>query len=590
MLDEKIINKFDKIELQKNTTHLFNDFKENKHIIVCSKCHYINRFNVFYNGRSTSIVECNYCHNNIEIENPVFYIINEDVYESDLIPAKSPKRYKELLKDTDDELLFEKYTCLGFILKKDTASSFHLEPVFDVVSLRLDKKEKFLSRTMNDNTIDIPKALTNSAEIQYFNYKVVSKLNKEFIVLLAKHMVSELPVLNQMLDMNVISRNNINDVIIKKDIESCLYLYMYPMFLNEVLDSYKETQELYIPLIKNYVYSCSEDLQAMMKRYEHMRDFISNQYHDTRVINYVYDYIKELNNDLKCSKSFLLPSVEPDKIANVKIIAMLINGCYLTPILTCFDDEEVVEICSQFFNKDVNMKYIFPFMQTRFLNDALKENENENDKVRWFMRTDTTSILKQANSLYSKKGVKDSLKRVFYTGLRNTAEQYKLNASHYAPSYMYNLAETRDLETLVLMYSVFILHLPQHITYMSDDKLNVLKEKLIKYNTTIYNVYCEVIDTLVADIDNSFVIGDARFLKFTKESYLYNLLSISRTEIISTDRVEFLYVSVGNYFKLFQRYNGRYIETRTQITEKVVNDSTKRIEQAMLTLNLLTNE
>lgn len=588
MLDEKIINKLDKIELQKNTTHIFNDIKENKHIIVCSKCHYINRFNVFYNGRSTSIVECNHCHNNIKIENPVFYIINEDVYESDLIPAKSPKRYKELLKDTDDELLFEKYTCLGFILKKDTTSSFRLAPVFDIVSLRLDKKEKILSRTIGGNTIDIPKALTDSAEIRYFNYKVVSKLNKEFIVLLANYMVSEVPVLNQMLDVNVISRNNINDVLIKKDIETCLYLYMYPMFLNEVLDSYKETQELYIPLIKHYIYSCSEDLQAMMKHYKHINDFISDQYHDTRIINYVYDHIKELNDDLECSKSFLLSSVEPEKIANVKIIAMLINGCYLTPILTCFNDEEVEEICSQFFNKDVNMKYIFPFMQTRFLNDVLKENEN--DKVRWFMRTDTVSILKQAESLYSRKGVKDLLKRVFYTGLRNTAEQYKLNASHYAPSFMYNLAETKDLETIILMYSVFILHLPQYIASMSNDKLNVLKEDLNKYNTTIYNVYCKVIDSLVADVDNSFVIGDARFLKFTKDSYLYKLLSISRTEIISTNRVEFLYVSVGHYFKLFQKYNGKYIETRTRITEKVVNDSTKRIEQAMLTFNLFTNE
>lgn len=588
MLNEKIINKLDKIELQENHTHIFNYIKENEHIIVCNKCHYINHFKGVFDEKLTSIVKCDHCHKLIYINLPYINNFYGNTYTSDLIPAKSPKRYKELLKDTDDELLFEKYTCVGFILKKDTASPFHLEPVFDVVSLRLDKKEKFLSRTMNGKTIDIPKALTNSAEIQYFNYKVISKLNKEFIVLLANHMVSELPVLDQMLDMNVISRSNINDVLVKKDIESCLYLYMYPMFLNEVLDSYKETHELYIPLIKNYVYSCSEDLQAIMKRYEHMRDFISNQYHDTRVINYVYDYIKELNDDLKCSKSFLLPSVEPEKIANVKIIAMLINGCYLTPILTCFNDEEVVEICSQFFNKDVNMKYIFPFMQTRFLNDALKENEN--DKVRWFMRTDTMSILKQANSLYTNKGVKDLLKRVFYTSLRNTAEQYKLNASHYAPSYMYNLAETKDLETLVLMYSVFILHLPQYIAYMSDDKLNVLKEKLIKYNTTIYNIYCEVIDILVSDIDDSFVIGDARFLKFTKESYLYNLLSISRTEIISTALVEFLYVSVGNYFKLFQRYNGRYIETRTQITEKVVNDSTKRIEQAMLTLNLLTNE
>lgn len=588
MLNEKIINKLDKIELQENHIHVFNDMKTYKHIIVCSKCHHINYFKGVFDEKVTSVVKCDHCNILISTNLPDIDTFYGDIYTSDLIPAKSPKRYKELLKDTDDELLFEKYTCVGFILKKDTASPFHLEPVFDVVSLRLDKKEKFLSRTMNGKTIDIPKALTNSAEIQYFNYKVISKLNKEFIVLLANHMVSELPVLDQMLDMNVISRSNINDVLVKKDIESCLYLYMYPMFLNEVLDSYKETHELYIPLIKNYVYSCSEDLQAIMKRYEHMRDFISNQYHDTRVINYVYDYIKELNDDLKCSKSFLLPSVEPEKIANVKIIAMLINGCYLTPILTCFNDEEVVEICSQFFNKDVNMKYIFPFMQTRFLNDALKENEN--DKVRWFMRTDTMSILKQANSLYTNKGVKDLLKRVFYTSLRNTAEQYKLNASHYAPSYMYNLAETKDLETLVLMYSVFILHLPQYIAYMSDDKLNVLKEKLIKYNTTIYNIYCEVIDILVSDIDDSFVIGDARFLKFTKESYLYNLLSISRTEIISTALVEFLYVSVGNYFKLFQRYNGRYIETRTQITEKVVNDSTKRIEQAMLTLNLLTNE
>lgn len=588
MLNEKIINKLDKIELQENHIHVFNDMKTYKHIIVCSKCHHINYFKGVFDEKVTSVVKCDHCNILISTNLPDIDTFYGDIYTSDLIPAKSPKRYKELLKDTDDELLFEKYTCVGFILKKDTASPFHLEPVFDVVSLRLDKKEKFLSRTMNGKTIDIPKALTNSAEIQYFNYKVISKLNKEFIVLLANHMVSELPVLDQMLDMNVISRSNINDVLVKKDIESCLYLYMYPMFLNEVLDSYKETHELYIPLIKNYVYSCSEDLQAIMKRYEHMRDFISNQYHDTRVINYVYDYIKELNDDLKCSKSFLLPSVEPEKIANVKIIAMLINGCYLTPILMCFDDEEIVEICSQFFNKDVNMKYIFPFMQTRFLNDALKENEN--DKVRWFMRTDIISILKQAESLYSRKGVKDLLKRVFYTSLRNTAEQYKLNASHYAPSYMYNLAETRDLETLVLMYSVFILHLPQYIAYMSDDKLNVLKENLSKYNTTIYNVYCEVIDILVSDIDNSFVIGDARFLKFTKESYLYNLLSISRTEIISTARVEFLYVSVGNYFKLFQRYNGRYIETRTQITEKVVNASTKRIEQAILTLNLLTNE
>ena len=445
-----------------------------------------------------------------------------------------------------------------------------------------------MSRTIGGNTIDIPKALTDSAEIRYFNYKVVSKLNKEFIVLLANYMVSEVPVLNQMLDVNVISRNNINDVLIKKDIETCLYLYMYPMFLNEVLDSYKETQELYIPLIKHYIYSCSEDLQAMMKHYKHINDFISDQYHDTRIINYVYDHIKELNDDLECSKSFLLSSVEPEKIANVKIIAMLINGCYLTPILTCFNDEEVEEICSQFFNKDVNMKYIFPFMQTRFLNDVLKENEN--DKVRWFMRTDTVSILKQAESLYSRKGVKDLLKRVFYTGLRNTAEQYKLNASHYAPSFMYNLAETKDLETIILMYSVFILHLPQYIASMSNDKLNVLKEDLNKYNTTIYNVYCKVIDSLVADVDNSFVIGDARFLKFTKDSYLYKLLSISRTEIISTNRVEFLYVSVGHYFKLFQKYNGKYIETRTRITEKVVNDSTKRIEQAMLTFNLFTNE
>lgn len=588
MLDEKIINKLDKIELQENHTHIFNYIKENEHVIVCNKCHYINRFKGVFDEKLTSIVECDHCHKLIYINLPYINNFYGNTYTSDLIPAKSPKRYKELLKDTDDELLFEKYTCLGFILKKDTTSSFRLAPVFDIVSLKLDKKEKFLSRTIGGNTIDIPKALTDSAEIQYFNYKVVSKLNKEFIVLLANYMVSEVPVLNQMLDVNVISRNNINDVLIKKAIETCLYLYMYPMFLNEVLDSYKETQELYIPLIKHYIYSCSEDLQAMMKHYKHINDFISDQYHDTRIINYVYNHIKELNDDLECSKSFLLSSVKPKKIANVKIIAMLINGCYLTPILTCFNDEEVVEICSQFFNKDVNMKYIFPFMQTRFLNDVLKENEN--DKVRWFMRTDTVSILKQAESLYSRKGVKDLLKRVFYTGLRNTAEQYKLNASHYAPSFMYNLAETKDLETIILMYSVFILHLPQYIVSMSDDKLNILKEDLNKYNTTIYNVYCKVIDSLVADVDNSFVIGDARFLKFTKDSYLYKLLSISRTEIISTNRVEFLYVSVGHYFKLFQKYNGNYIETRTRITEKVVNDSTKRIEQAMLTFNLFTNE
>ena len=46
MLDEKIINKLDKIELQKNTTHIFNDIKENKHIIVCSKCHYLSLIHI----------------------------------------------------------------------------------------------------------------------------------------------------------------------------------------------------------------------------------------------------------------------------------------------------------------------------------------------------------------------------------------------------------------------------------------------------------------------------------------------------------------------------------------------------------------